>query len=155
MEAGLRAGWQDPALRPAWQLALIAPLFLELAPRLRDWLRLVWLERQAGQVENVLTGARRQLDEISGLGTQEQSALRRLRAEAQTLDEQLVAHPLAPALTAQREKLSQIDQDLAGAAAQLGEEQTPPEPVPGGGGLSRSHPGRIGAGLHTQSPAGA
>ncbi len=128
MEAGLRAGWQNPALRPSWQLALIAPLFLELAPRLRDWLRLVWLERQAGQVENVLTGARRQLDEISGLGTQEQSALRRLRAEVQTLDEQLVAHPLAPALAVQREKLSQIDQDLAGAAAQLGEEQTPPEP---------------------------
>ena len=128
LEASLRAGQQDPAPRPAWLLALIAPLFLELAPRLRDWLRLVWLERQVEQVENTLAGARRQLEEISGLGAQEQSALRRLRAEVQTLDEQLVAHPLAPALATQREQLSHIDQNLTDAAAQLGEEHTQPEP---------------------------
>ena len=129
MEAGLRSGWRDPAPRPAWQLFLVIPLFLELAPRLWAGLRLAWLERQAGQIDNTLAGARRQLDEISGLGAQEQSALQRLRAEAQALDEHLAAHPLGSALAAQRDQLSQIHQNLAGAAGLLGDAQTPPEPA--------------------------
>ena len=129
IEASLRAAWQDPAPRPVWQLFLIVPLFLELAPRLWVWLRLVWLERQVGQIESAQVDVRRQLDEIASLGKQEQSALRQLREEAQTLDEQLAGHRLASALTAQRDQLSQIHQNLAGAAAQLGEEETLPEPA--------------------------
>ena len=129
VEAGLRTGWQDPALRPVWQLFLIVPLFLELAPRLWMWLRLAWLERQTRGVEDILDGARRQVDEISGLGVQEQSALHRLREEVQAMQGQLSGHPLAPALTAQRDQLSQINQNLTDAAAQLGEGETLPEPT--------------------------
>ena len=129
IEADLRAGWQDPVRRPAWQLILIAPFFLEFVPRLRAWLRLTVLERQAAQVEENLAGAKRQLDEISGLGKQERSELRRLREEVQALHEQVSGHRLGPALAAQRDQLSQINQNLAGAAAQLGEDESLPEPA--------------------------
>ena len=129
IEASLRIVWQSPSRRPAWQLLLIVPLFLELVPRFWARLRLAWLERQAGQVESNLTAVRSQLEEVATLGTQEQSALRRLRSEVESLDEQLAGHRLAPALAAQRTQLSQINQNLADAAAQLGEEETLPEPA--------------------------
>ena len=133
MGKGIRQGWEQskrtearlthaqtqPAIEPAWRLALVVPLISELTSRLRIWVETVQLERQVAAAEKVLGEASRLQEEMEGLGKQEQAAVSRLRQDAQALQEELAGHRLAPALAVEREKLGKVAADLEQAAGKL------------------------------------
>lgn len=127
VESRLRSDGVAIVARPAWQLVLVVPLFIETYQRIRERLELAWMERQIRQSEADLSAGRTRLKEVASLGVQERSALLRTQEEARKLQKELENHRFSGALVPEREQVADLLAQLELAALRLAADD--PEPL--------------------------